>query len=113
MAWSERLAAVGFPEHSACHAGWAFTARYAQHMSSMFQEVMVTGAYQRLHLEEYNHQVFAKNRLIKDIQKGNHELLQEDHRLEARVKELNDELMRTYHSRDVTSDILNEARTQL
>jgi hypothetical protein len=29
MAWSERLAAVGDPEHSAYHAGWAFTACYA------------------------------------------------------------------------------------
>jgi hypothetical protein len=54
-AWSERLAAVGDPERSAYHAGWAFTARYAQHMSSMFQEVMMTSAYQRLCLEEYDH----------------------------------------------------------
>jgi hypothetical protein len=36
MAWSERLAIVGDPEHSAYHAGWAFIARYAQHMNSMF-----------------------------------------------------------------------------
>jgi hypothetical protein len=42
---SERLAAVGNPEHSAYHAGWAFMAPYAQHMSSMFQEVTATGAY--------------------------------------------------------------------
>jgi cell division protein FtsB len=35
-AWSQRLAAVGDPERLAYHAGWAFTARYAQHMSSMF-----------------------------------------------------------------------------
>jgi hypothetical protein len=28
-AWSERLAAVGDPERSAYHAGWAFIARYA------------------------------------------------------------------------------------
>jgi ssRNA-specific RNase YbeY (16S rRNA maturation enzyme) len=41
----------------------------------MFQEVMTTGTYQRLHLEEYDHQVSAKNRLMKDIQKGNRELL--------------------------------------
>jgi chromosome segregation ATPase len=34
----------------------------------MFQEVAVTSAYQRLWLEEYDHQVSAKNRLIKDIQ---------------------------------------------
>jgi chromosome segregation ATPase len=82
-------------------------------MSSMFQEVAATGAYQRLHLEEYDHQVSAKNRLIKDIQKGNRELLQENHRLEACVKELNDEPMRTYRSHDMKSDFLNDARTQL
>jgi chromosome segregation ATPase len=57
--------------------------------------------------------VFAKNRLIKDIQKGNQELLQENHRLEARVKELNDELMRTYRSRVVKSDFLDDAYTRL
>jgi chromosome segregation ATPase len=73
----------------------------------------VTGAYQHLHLEEYDHQMSAKKRLIQDIQKGNRELLQENHRLEARVKELNDELMRTYHSRDVKLDFLNDARTRL
>jgi chromosome segregation ATPase len=73
----------------------------------------VIGAYQHLHLEEYDHQVSAKKRLIQDIQKGNRELLQENHRLEARVKELNDELMRTYHSRDVKLDFLNDARTRL
>jgi hypothetical protein len=50
--WSERLAAVGDPKRSVYHAGWAFTARYAQHMSSMFQEVAAIGAYQRLCLEE-------------------------------------------------------------
>jgi hypothetical protein len=65
--WSECLAVVGDPERSAYHAGWVCTARYAQHMSSMFQEVAVTSAYQRLWLEEYDHQVSAKNRLIKDI----------------------------------------------
>jgi chromosome segregation ATPase len=79
----------------------------------MFQEVAATGAYQHLCLEEYYHQVSAKNRLIKDNQKGNRELLQENHRLEAHVKELNDELMRTYRSHDVKSDILDDARTRL
>jgi hypothetical protein len=43
MAWSEHLAAVGNLERSAYHTGWAFTPRYAQHMSSMFQEVAATG----------------------------------------------------------------------
>jgi septal ring factor EnvC (AmiA/AmiB activator) len=112
MVWSERLAAVGDPERLTYHAGWVFTACYTQHMNSMFQEVVATGAYQCLHLEEYDHQVSTKNNLIKDIQKGNHELLQENHRLEARIKELNDELMRTYHNRDVKSDFLNDARTR-
>jgi cell division protein FtsB len=55
--------------------------------------------------------VSAKNRLIKDIQKGNRELLQENHHLEACIKELNDELMRTYRSRDVKSDFLNDTLT--
>jgi hypothetical protein len=44
-AWSKRLATVGDPERSAYHMGWEFKARYAQHMSSMFQEVAATGAY--------------------------------------------------------------------
>jgi septal ring factor EnvC (AmiA/AmiB activator) len=107
------LAVVGDPERLAHHAGWVFTACSAQHMSSMFQEVTVTSAYQRLRLEEYDHQVFAKNHLIKDIQKGNRELLQENHHLEAHVKEWNDELMKTYRSRDVKSDFLDDAHTQL
>jgi chromosome segregation ATPase len=88
-------------------------AHYTQHMSSMFQVVTVTGAYQRLRLEEYDHQVSTKNHLVKDIQKGNCELLQENHCLEAHVKELNNDLMRTYHSHDVKSDFLNDTRTQL
>jgi hypothetical protein len=49
------LAAVGDPERPTYHGGWAFTAHYAQYMSSMLQEVMVTGAYQHLCLEEYDH----------------------------------------------------------
>jgi chromosome segregation ATPase len=73
--WSERLADVGNPERLAYHARWEFMARYTQHMSSMFQAVAATGAYQRLRLEEYDHQVSAKNRLIKDIQKGNQGVL--------------------------------------
>jgi cell division septum initiation protein DivIVA len=33
--------------------------------------------------------------------------------MEAHVKELNDELMRTYHSHDVKSDFLDDTRTRL
>jgi chromosome segregation ATPase len=79
----------------------------------MFQEVVATGAYQHLHLEEYDYQVSAKNRLIKDFQKGNRELLQGNHRLEACIKELNDELMRTYHNHDMKSDFLDDTHTRL
>jgi chromosome segregation ATPase len=57
--------------------------------------------------------VSAKNCIIKDIQKGNRELHQENHRLEPHVKDLNDELMRTYRSRDVKLDFLEDARTRL
>jgi chromosome segregation ATPase len=57
--------------------------------------------------------VFAKNPLIKDIQKGNRELVQENHCLEAHIKELNDELMRTYRSRNMKSNFLDDDRTWL
>jgi hypothetical protein len=35
MVWSERAAAIGDIEFPTHHAGWALTARYAQHMSSL------------------------------------------------------------------------------
>jgi hypothetical protein len=50
--WSELVAAIGDPELLTHHACWALTARYAQHVSSMLQEVMAMGAHLRLHLEE-------------------------------------------------------------
>jgi hypothetical protein len=65
--WSERVAAIGDPELLTHHAGWALTARYAQHVNSLFQEVTATGAHLRLRLEECTVQVKAKNRVIKDI----------------------------------------------
>jgi hypothetical protein len=75
MVCSERVAVVGDPELLTHHAGWALTARYAQHVSSLLQEVTVTGAQLRLHLEECAGQVKSKNRVVKDIQMGNRELL--------------------------------------
>jgi hypothetical protein len=69
--WSERVTAISNPEFLTHHAGWALTACYAQHVSSLLQEVTVTGAHLRLLLEEYADQVKAKNRVVKDIQKGN------------------------------------------
>jgi hypothetical protein len=57
--WSERVAAVGNPELPTHHAGWALTARYAQHMSSLLQEVTAMGAHLCLRLEEYASQVKA------------------------------------------------------
>jgi hypothetical protein len=43
--WSGRVAAVGDPELLTHLAGWALTARYAQHMSSLLHKVMTTGAH--------------------------------------------------------------------
>jgi cell division protein FtsB len=57
--------------------------------------------------------VKAKNRTIKVIQKGNRELLQKNACLETHVKELNDELMRTYRSRDFKTDDLDDTCTRL
>jgi chromosome segregation ATPase len=57
--------------------------------------------------------VKAKNRVVKDIQKGNREILQKNARLETRIWELSDELMRTYHSRDFKTDNLDDTRTRL
>jgi chromosome segregation ATPase len=71
------------------------------------------GAHLCLHLEEYVGQVKDQNRAIKGIQKGNRELLQKNTRLETRVKELNDELMRTYRSHDIKADDLDDTRTWL
>jgi chromosome segregation ATPase len=73
--WSEHVTAIGDPESSTHHPGWALTAGYAQHVSSLLQEVTATGAHLRLRLEECTDQVKAKNRVVKDIQKGNRELL--------------------------------------
>jgi chromosome segregation ATPase len=82
-------------------------------MSSLLQEVTAMGAHLCLRLEEHANQVQAKNHVIKDIQKGNWELLQKNTRLETRIRELSDELMRTYHSRDIKTDNLDDTRTRL
>jgi hypothetical protein len=68
--WSEHVAAIGDPKLPTHHAGWVLTARYAQHMSSLLQEVTATGAHLHLHLEECTGQVKANNYIIKDIQEG-------------------------------------------
>jgi hypothetical protein len=83
--WSERVTAISDPEFLTHQAGWALTARYAQHVSSLLQEVTATGARLCLHLEECADQVKAKTRVVKDIQKGNRELLQKNARLETRI----------------------------
>jgi hypothetical protein len=57
--------------------------------------------------------VEVRNRAVKDIQKGNRELLQKNARLETCNRELNDELMRTYRSRDFKTDNLDDTRTRL
>jgi hypothetical protein len=65
--WSERVTAISDPEFPTHHAGWALTARYAQHVSSLLQEITATGAHLRLRLEECADQVKAKTRVVKDI----------------------------------------------
>jgi hypothetical protein len=52
VVWSEHVAAIGDPEFPTHHAGWELTSLYAQHVSSLFQEVTMTGAQLHLHLEE-------------------------------------------------------------
>jgi hypothetical protein len=111
--WSERVATIGDPELPTQHAGWVLTARYGQHVSSLRQEVTATGAHLRLRLEECTGQVKAKNHIVKDIQEGNQELLQKNARLETRIRELNDELMMTYHSRGFRTDDLDDNCTRL
>jgi hypothetical protein len=113
VVWSECAVATGDPEFPTHHAGWALTARYDQHMSSLLQEVTAMGAHLRLHLEECAGQVKAKNRTVKDIQEDNRELLQKNARLETRIRELNDELIRTYRSRDFKTDDLDDTHTRL
>jgi chromosome segregation ATPase len=111
--WSERVAAISDPEIPTHHAGWALMTRYAQHVSSLLQQVTATSAHLRLRLEECIGQVKAKNRGIEDIQKGNRELFQKNARLEIRIRELDDELMRTYYSRGFKTDNLNNTHTRL
>jgi hypothetical protein len=76
VVWSERVTAISDPEFLIHHAGWALTARYAQHVSSLLQEVTAMGAHLCLCLEECADQVKSKNRIVKDIQKGNREASQ-------------------------------------
>jgi hypothetical protein len=111
--WSERVTAIGDPEFLTHHAGWELTARYAQHVSSLLQEVTATGTHLCPCLEECVDQVKVKNRVVKDIQKGNRELLQKNARLETCTRELSDELMRTYRSHDFKNDDLDDTRTRL
>jgi hypothetical protein len=113
VVWGERVTAISDPKSSTHHAGWALTARYAQHVSSLLQEVTATGVHLHLHLEECADQVKAKNRVVKDIQKGNRELLQKNARLETRIQEMSDELIRTYRSRDFKTDNLDDTHTRL
>jgi chromosome segregation ATPase len=73
----------------------------------------VTGAHLCLRLEECTDQVKVKNHIVKDIQKGNRYLLQKNARLETRIRELSDELMRTYRSHDFKTDDLDDTHTRL
>jgi hypothetical protein len=111
--WSERVAAIGDPEFLTHHVGWALTACYAQHMSSMLQDITATGTHLCLRLEEHAGQVKAQNHAVKNLQEGNRELLQKNAHLETRIRELNDELMRTYRSRDIKTHNLDDTHSRL
>jgi predicted transcriptional regulator len=50
--WGERVTAISDPDFPTHHAGWALTTLYAQHVSSLLQEVTGTGAHLHLRLEE-------------------------------------------------------------
>jgi hypothetical protein len=113
MVWSERVATIGDPEVLTHHAGWALTACYAQHMSSMLQQVTATGAHFRLLLEECAGQTKAQNRAIKNLQEDNRELFQKNARLKTRIRELNDVLRRTYRSSEFKTHDLDDTRIQL
>jgi hypothetical protein len=52
VVWCERMTVIGDPVFPTHHAGWALTTRYAQHVSSLLQEVMAMGAHMCLHLKE-------------------------------------------------------------
>jgi chromosome segregation ATPase len=71
------------------------------------------GGHQRVRLEEYEHQVEAKDCLVDDLHKGNRELLQQAHSLERRNKELNDKLIRMYRSFEFKTQALDSSRTQV
>jgi septal ring factor EnvC (AmiA/AmiB activator) len=111
--WSERVTTIGDPKLLTHHVGWALTACYSQHLSSLLQEVTAMGTHLCFHLDEYASQVKAQNRAIKGIQKGNRELLQKNTRLETCIRELNEELMRTYCSCDIKTDDLDDTHTRL
>jgi hypothetical protein len=113
VVWSEHIATISDPKLLTHQVGWALTARYAQHLSSLLQEITAMGAHLCLRLEECARQVKPKNRIVKDIQEGNRDLLQKNARLEIRIRELNDELMRTYRSCDFETDDLDYTRTRL
>jgi hypothetical protein len=73
--WSECFSVACDTACQTYHEGWAFMVRYTRLVSSLLQEVTIVGAHQRRCLEEYNHQVEAKDHLIADLRKGNRELL--------------------------------------
>jgi hypothetical protein len=81
------------------HTGWAFTTRYTRHVSSLLQEVTTVSAHQHMHLEDYNHQLEAKDCLITGLRKSN--------------KELHNDLLCTYRNFNFKTDALDSTRTQL
>jgi hypothetical protein len=88
---------------------WAFTMWYAQHTTSLLWEVTLVGAFQLVRLEDYDHQVEAKDNLIDELRTWNQELLQQAHFHERRSKELSE--LRVYRNLQDRSCLLDETRT--
>jgi hypothetical protein len=52
--WRRHMDATCDTTLSTYREGWAFTAQYAHHVSSLLQEVMLVGTFQCMRLEEYD-----------------------------------------------------------
>jgi hypothetical protein len=72
---------------------------YTWHLSFLLQEVMTVSAHQHMHLEDYDHQLEAKDCLITGLRKSN--------------KELHDDLLCTYRNFNFKTDALDNTCTQL
>jgi hypothetical protein len=93
------------------HEGWALSAQYAQHLSSLLWKVELVGAFQRVCLEEYDHQVEDRNRQISELRKGNRELVHQMRFEEKHDWDLNNEVMKMHRQLQASLRSLDETCT--